>query len=274
MITQVDVTTPQGTTMTLPLSDPMSPFRVEDIQGLGPVKATIVSSGFASMDGVQYHSSRREARNITIRVGFNYDSMNGSTPSDLREQLYRFFMPKSPVELEFQRGLLDAVEISGRVETCDAPMFVREPKVDISIICFDPDFMNLSPVIAHENTVSDTTEELYDYDGTVETGFVFDLNVDRTLSAFTLYNRLPDNSIQTLEINSALLAGDVVTISTIKGSKSVIRTRAGVATSILYAMSPQSSWIEFFPGENHFRAYASGAAIPYDLTYTARYGGL
>jgi hypothetical protein len=277
MITQIEVTTPQGNVMTLALDDPVSPFVVEDIQGLDPVKASLVSSGFANLDGAQYQTSRRETRNITMRIGFNYDPMSiGVLPRDLRDQLYRFFMPKSQVKLLFWRGAgpTDAVEISGRVESFVSPLFTREPKVDISIICFDPDFTDYSPALASGTTVSTTAEVVYDYQGTIETGFVFDLNVNRSLSSFTIYNRMPDNTLQVLEIASSLISGDVVTISTVQGNKSVIRTRSGVATSILYAMSPQSAWIEFFPGENNFRVYAAGAAIPYDLTYTARYGGL
>lgn len=274
MINRIEVTAPQGTVMTLSLGDPESPFVVEDVQGLDPVKATLVSSGFASLDGAQYQASRRETRNITIRISYNIDLFNSGTMiQDLRAQLYNFFMPKSVVKLEFQ-GSFGRVEISGRVESFVSAIFTREPVVDISIICFDPDFTDYSSAIANGFTVSDTTEELREYSGTVETGFTFDLFVDRSLSAFTLYNRLPDNSLQILEINSTLLAGDTLTISTVSGNKSVIRTRDGVSTSVLYSMSDQSSWIEFFPGENHFRVYATGAPVPYSIRYTARYGGL
>jgi hypothetical protein len=275
MITRIEVVSPQGTYMTLSLEDSSSPFIVESMEGLDPVKATLVSSGFASLDGAQYQTSRRETRNITMRIGIKDDPSNPELSiRALRNQLYKFFMPKSQVQFQFYQGNFDIVKISGRVESFEAPLFTREPKIDVSIICFDPDFEDSSPSIKNSFTVSNATEELYEYEGTVETGFTFNLFVNRSLSSFTIYNRLPDNTSQTLEIISTLLVGDTVTISTVAGNKSVTRTRSDVTTSILYAMSAQSTWLKFFPGENHLRVYAVGAAIPYSLRYIARYGGL
>lgn len=277
MIRRVDVTTPQGSTMTLALDDPESPFVVEDIQGLDPGKASIVSSGFATLDGAQYQTSRREIRNIVFRITFNHSNpifTSKPTAVELRNELYRFFMPKSQVHLRFQYGGMQSVDISGRVESFNSPLFVREPKVEISILCFDPDFVDPMMMLGDGVTVSDTTETTYDYHGTIETGFEFDLFVDRSLSSFTIYNRLPDNSLQSLEINSSLIAGDKISILTTPGEKSITRTRSGVRSSLLYAMTPQSVWLQLYPGENNIRVYAVGPEINYSFKYAERYGGL
>jgi Phage tail protein len=273
MITKFDARTLQGTLLSFPLEDQSSGFVVQGIDGLDPVKATLVSSSFASMDGAQYQSSRRDTRNIVITLGLEPDYVV-DTVSSLRKRLMQFFMPKSEVNFRFYTDEGITADISGRVESCDAPLFTNQPKATISIICFDPDFVDTESTDVTGSTVSTNIDRLVEYAGTIETGFIFTLNVNRTLGEFTIYNRTPDQVVRSLDFAASLVAGDILTISTIGGSKSVILNRGGVISSLLYGMSPQSSWVELFPGDNYMRFYATGAAIPYDLSYITRYGGL
>lgn len=273
MITMMEVRTLQGTLLSLPLDDASSGISVQNIDGLDPVKATIVSSSFAGMDGEQYQSSRREFRNITMTLGLEPDYVANSV-RDLRAQLYNFFMPKSQIILRFYTDDGLTVDIMGRVESFTSPLFTSTPKADISIICFDPDFVGIDPVVLSASTVSTMVNSHLNYEGSIETGFVFKLNVNRALSEFTIYNTPSDNTVRTLDFSASLISGDVLTISTVSGNKSVLLTRSGITTSVLYGMSAQSNWIEFFPTDNFYRIYAVGAAIPYTITYTPRYGGL
>lgn len=279
MITRVEVRTPQGALLSLPLEDESNGFVVEDIGGLDPVKATLVSSSFANRDGAQYHSSRREPRNLTMRLGLDTDNSIG-TVRDLRNMLYRFFMPKSEASLRFHvetgEGVLDYLDLDilGRVETCETPPFAQEPAVDISMMCFDPDFRDIVPVSIKDFSTAGLSELSHTYPGTVDTGVEFVLRADRDIPSFTVYHRPPDGTLRTMEFSSPLIAGDVLRINSVRGSKSVTRTRAGVDTSLLYALSPQSSWIEFQPGVNNYRVAISGAIVPFEINYTTRYGGL
>lgn len=273
MITLIEATNSQGSVLDLPLDDVSNGLVVEEVEGLDPVKATIVSSGFAQLNGVQYQSSKREQRDIKIKIGLEPDYAT-NTVAKLRKRLYNHFMPESTVTLRFYDDEGLEVLISGMVETCEAPQFVEEPQMDVVIACFDPDFWGDAPVVVAGNSVADTTEMTIDYAGSLETGIVFTLNVNRALPQFTLYHRPPDGTLRTLDFNTALQSGDKLTISTIPGSKFATLTRAGVDTSVLYGVSPQSSWIEMRPGLNAFRVYATGAAIPFTIQYTNKYGGL
>lgn len=279
MITRVEVRSPQGALLTLPLEEETNGFVVEDIAGLDPVKATLVSSSFANMDGGQYHSSRREPRNLTMRLGLDTDNSVG-TVSDLRNMLYGFFMPKMPVSLRFHvvkgEGVLDYLDLDilGRVESMETPPFAQEPAVDISMMCFDPDFRDIVPVSVGGMSTAGLTELTHNYPGTVETGIEFVLRPDRNVSAFTVYHRPPDGTFGTMDFAAPLLAGDVLRVNSVRGAKAVTRTRAGVDTSLLYALSPQSNWLEFQPGLNNYRIYAEGAPVPFEINYTTRYGGL
>lgn len=276
MLTRVEARTRQGTLLSLPLEDVLNGYIVEEIEGLGPVKATLVSSSVANEDGEQELSSRREARDIKLKLGLEPDYQT-TTVRSLRQRLYSFFMTKRQVFLRFidDDGL--EVDIVGRVETCEPSIFSNEPAMDISVHCYNPDFVvplptTLSGVTVETSSAADITE--IEYDGTVDTGIVVTLEVNRTESALTIYNLGPDDVLRQLDFSAPLVAGDKVRISTVAGAKGAILTRAGVESSVLYGVSPQSNWIKLMEGTNRFRVYATGAPIPYTLEYLTRYGGL
>jgi hypothetical protein len=276
------VTNRRGSLLDLPLSDISSGFVVQKIEGLDPVKATLVSSSFANMDGEQYHSSRRESRNIKLTLGLDPDYAVVSV-KELRSQLYDFFMPKTRAHLNFRmwdkfaESVLDRrldLEIEGRIESFESEFFSKDPVVEISIMCFDPDFIDPNPVIFNGETVNDLSELTLTYDGTAETGVLFTLHPDRALDEFTIYHRPPDETLRVVYFTEPLEAGDKLEISSVLGSKYVTRTRGGVESSRLFAVSPQSNWLEFFQGDNHLRVYAEGAPVPFSVRYTNKYGGL
>ena len=275
MLYQVEVRTDQGALLTLPLQDVTEGFIIEDIQGLDPVKATIVSSSFAQMDGEQYQSSKREKRNIVIQLALSPDYADQSVQG-LRNRLYGFFMPKRKVMLRFYSLGGPTVDIEGRIESFDSPRFAKDPTATISILCLNPDFYNPTPVVKTGITVGSTLETNLEYEGTVETGFLFKLAINRTISAFTIYHRPANDTLRVMEFESAepMVAGDVVSISTVPGNKYARLTRAGVSTSVLYNVSPHAAWTDLSPGTNKIRIFTEGTGIPYSIEYTTKFGGL
>lgn len=273
MLSVIEVRNPQGSLLSLLMEDTNNGYSVQDFGGIGPVKATIVSSGFAQLDGVQVHSTKREARNLTLRLGL--EPVYGLySVGQLRQNLYDFFMTEMPVALRciMEDGL--ELDVYGVVESCEPAIFDKTPVVDVSIYCASSDFFNRVPVILSGSSTAGATETLINYLGTVETGVKFTLNVDRTLAEFAIYLKLPSTELQILEFEAPLVSGDMLKINTIKREKSVTLTRLGVTSPILYGVSPQSSWVELFKGSNYIRVYATGAAIPYTLEYTTKYGAL
>lgn len=278
MLTKLDVSTSQGDLLSFQLDDDTSGYLVQNIDGLDPVKATLVSSSFAGVDGEQYQSARRETRNIKLTVGLDPDPLT-DTVRGLRKQLYGYLMPKSEVLLTFYDDDGPTVNIVGRVESLESALFTQEPVVDISIVCYDPDFVD--PVTVHLpvsgqvlRTTSGTLDTVIFYDGSADTGTVITLNVNRTMSEFTIYYQPPNDDLRQFDFSAPLVAGDVLTISSVTGDKGVTLTRAGTQSSLLYGMSPQSRWIELMPGENRLRIYATGAGVPYTIDYVTKYGGL
>lgn len=273
MITEVQATSNQGTLLSLPLGEVSGGIFIKEIEGLDPVKATIVSTGFPLQTGEQYQASKRESRDIILHLGLEADWIL-EEPRDVRNRVYQFFMPRTWVDLSFIDSNGITFAITGMIESCQTPLFSKDTNVDVVVRCFYSDFVDPEVVFDSALTVSNSLMTDIDYVGTVETGFTFQLFPDRSVSAFTLYNEMPNGRLRQLDFSYPLVVGDSVTIKTVPGEKEITLSRAGVQSSILYAMSPQSVWLDFWPGANKFRAYATGAGIPFILTYYNRYGGL
>jgi hypothetical protein len=273
MLYKVEARNVQGELLTLEFADVSDGIIVEDILGLDPVKATIASSKNAKQAGAQLQNKTRDTRNLILKLELEPDYIT-QTVEDVRDRLYDFFMPESDVALRLFRESGLTVDISGTVEDFISPQFVAEPKASITIHCMDPDFVDVTPVEVAGDSTSTTTETLLVYPGNVKTGFVFVLNIDRTLTEFTIYHRPPDNVMRSMDVVAEFEAGDILTISTVENDKYVKLNRGGTETFIAYAVSPQATWHQLTKGDNNIRVYAEGAAIPYTLTYIARYGGL
>lgn len=273
MLNKLEARTDQGVLLSLPLDDISGGYLVQSIEGLDPVPANIVSSSFARLDGEQYQSSRREKRNVILRLGLEPD-YSTMTVRQLRDNLYNWFMPPRNSNLRFYTDDMPTVDISGRVETFDCPLFVKEPVATISLLCFNPDFYEPVEVEISGNTVSSGVMGTIDYEGTVDTGIVFSIAINRSITGFTIYHQPEGVQVRSMVVAGAFVAGDVVEISTVPGNKYANLTRGSVVTSVLYTVSPYSDWTRLQPGDNDLRVYAEGAAIPWTLRYTNKHGGL
>ena len=274
MLSEVEVLSSRGSILTMPLGDITDGIVIAEMDGLDPVDATIVTTNSPNQDGTQFHNAVSEDRIITLKIEMKpYDSTQ--TVYSIRKKLYEFFMPKTPVRFTFRTEEGLDVDIAGRVESFKNVQFAAEPTVDITVKCFDPDFVDPDIETVTGSTVSTATTFEIDYDGSVDTSVIFTLTLNRDLSEFTIYTTMPDGSVRNLDFALAMLNGDVLVIDTIPGNKTVTQYRGGsVLAYPLYAVSPQSSWIEIQPGTNVFRVYATGAAIPFTFQYHKRYGGL
>lgn len=278
MLTLLEVVNYRSDTLQLSLTDVISGYIVRDIEGLSPVKATLTSSSQAEVDGAQFQNARRDTRNITITLGLEPDYVTNTVQS-LRTDLYKFFMTKSNLQFNFWLdGVLTAVT-SGQVESCDNSMFSNDPEVDISIICYDPDFYGPEQIFTQANATipssPDSNVVNIDYDGNSDAGIIFTLPVTGALTSVVLRNLRPDGTSQKLELDGgSWVNNDLIIINTIPGQKSVTYARAGIAYPALSYMTKTSDWISFAQGENMFQPMCDTGTMLYGLAYTPKYGGL
>ncbi len=272
MLSSTTFQNPQGRSLTLPLWETTSGYTIENIEGLDPVKATIVTSDVATIDGTEYQASSTDQRNIVITIGLSATARQ--SVKQLRQALYGYFTPKMPITLSFTDDDGSLVSIYGRVESMISPIFAKEPTATISILCFDPYFYNPQQQSLTGAASTSLDEKVLDYVGTAPTGFVFNMQINRSLNSFTIYQTEESGQIRYMEVIHPFVLGDEVTVSTIPGSKFLRLSKAGLWSSILYAQGPGFTWGEFQPGQNKIRVAVEGANIPYTITYTEKFGGL
>lgn len=273
MLTKVDVINRRGNVLTLSVEESDEPYQINDIGGLGPVKATLVSSSYAGSDGEVMQSARRGPRNITIKLDLDPDFINHDYTS-LRQGLYPFFETKAQITLRFYSSTGLILDIVGTVEDCDTSFFSQNPAIDVSVMCFKPDFIDTRTITIEGTTVEDTESIPINYPGTIPTGTVITINPNRIVTDFTIYSVDQGGNILQLDFEGNLIAGDELIINSRQGSKGITLIRSGITSSYLYGRSSQSNWIELTEGVNNFRITSSGDPIPYTVQYIARYGGL
>lgn len=272
MLTMVSATNLQNGTLLLPLMDSSGGYSVQDVEGLGPVKATLVSSSLAQQDGAKLNNVRRESRNITMILGLESDFVT-NTVAQLRRQLYSYFSPKSEITFSVYEDDEFWGSTSAIVESCEPVMFSADPQVAISLICNDPDFYAPEVTSIDSFTVDDTSTQTITYEGTTETGILFTLTFLEDATGITLNNTRPDGSLDLLELDGAFSNGDVLTINTNDSQKSLILSKAGHPQSVLSYLGTRSEWIKLQPGDNLFRAFYNGTTTPFNLQYTAKFEG-
>lgn len=260
-------------TLTLEVMENDSGYQIEEVSGLNPVKATLVSTSFAGLDGLEFQSSRRDGRNIKIKLDLQPDFVV-DTYTSLRKALYTYFMPKASIRLRFIDTSGLQLDIDGIVEDHTSEIWTDDPTVEISIMCFNPDLVDSRLVTLNANTTSGLTTQTIDYPGDIEVGTVLTLSANRTMTGFSMYNTGEDGIPQQLDFTSGLLSGDVLVVSSLRGNKGITLTRSGVSSSYLFGRPSSSGWIYLTQGINNFRVYSEGAAVPYKLEYMVRYGGL
>ena len=283
MLSKVEVYNPRGTMLSLPLQDVSEGFIIQNIDGLDPVKATITSSSFAQLDGEQFQSSRREKRNIVMRLGLEPD-YSTQTVGGLRNRLYDFFLPKAEVRLAFYRDGVPPVYIDGTVESMTTALFSKDPAVDISILCFNPDFEELGVVDTEgQPAANEGNPEIWfpiEYTGTSPTGVLFHIGGLRPAMGFTIDNDRDDgNPAQHFEVNAAFTLNEGIDVTSFPGNKTA--TLSNVFTlaskSVLYAVEPKSIWLTLVPGMNNISVVVLGGpfnTLYWSIQYTRKFGGL
>lgn len=280
-------------------------FLIYNIDGLGPGESDILVSDFALSDGGVFNSARRGARNIviTFRLGLT------PTVEETRLRAYRYFALKRPINLTIQTGSRTG-SIDGYVESVNPVIFTNDAHMQVSIICPDPNFYEVGSELGETGeiatsfySVTPLFEFIYSsengekkpvgdivryeegnvyYSGDVETGLIIEIYLTGSVVGLTLYDRTDqkkmgiDHAKLSKLTGKGLINGDLVTISTIPGDKSVKLLRDGVETNIINSLAKGSEWFTLIPGDNVFTFDATSGVTNVEISMKHRiaYDGL
>jgi hypothetical protein len=305
MIKSIIVTNHLGESLELELANPYKTgFAIKSIDGIGPVKANVNTTSITSGDGSSFNSARFEERNITMKLSF----MFATSVEEARHKSYQYFPVKKWITLEFVTDTR-RLKATGVVESNNPNIFDKDEGCSISVICPDPNFYSSG---SENKNITNFTEldTLFEFpieDGGLEiTGalefgsikslkqnyisYKGDVDIGLTIIIHAIGDVsnpvINDNTTQeTIKIDtsklktitgSEIIAGDTITISTVRGSKSVTLLREGKETNILNCIDKNTSWFQLSNGDNIFSYSASSGIENIRLTIenSIVYGGV
>ena len=242
------------------------------IEGLNPPAGTISTSSYAGMNGSYLNNAFIEKRNVVISF-----AMRGIGIEKRRHQLYRVVKPSRYIKIWYKTANID-VYAEGYVETCEVSNFEQQISGQISILCPDIYWYSRDIFYAYYSGItgafhfpfpeSDAPFPLGVYSNSSlfsiindgdETGFTLkiealpsDIPQEVVAVTPTIYN---ENG-EYLQIKGDILTGDVITVTTKTGNKTVTLTRNGVDSNILNRLVSGSTWLTLKEGTNIFRVEA------------------
>lgn len=247
----------------LHFNDLGSQFTIVEIAGLNPPKANINTNDVALMAGAKYNSSKILMREIQIAFAVEYSAEDG------RRAVYKVLQTGKPVKLSYKSDLFD-VFIWGYVNNIDPSYFVMKQIITIDILCPSPYFKGAQDVVNDLSSIvakfifpfaSVAEGELFfgeidnlqtvsiENDGFIETGLTIELYAKGSVSNPKIYDYI---SGEYIGINYSLVAGDLVTITTEAGNKTVKLLREGTETSLFNYIMEGSMWLQLPAGGGEY----------------------
>ena len=235
-------------------------WSVRGVSGLNPPNATMSIASITTNDGSILNNSRIESRNLVFNI-----MLDGNIESS-RINLYKYFRVKQKCKIYYKNGLRD-VYIEGYVESFEDDFFVQRQEAQISIMCYQPFFnavndlvVDLSVVLANFefpfdiestgkefSTIERTHECVLTNEGDVDNGVIIEMRATGTVTNPIIYNA---ETREFIGLNYTMIAGDLITINTNVGEKSVKLQRNGIETNIINYLKKDSTWLKIFVGDN------------------------
>lgn len=256
------------------------PVQIKNIDGLGPVVASITTTPYATGRGELYQGSSVGKRNIVLTLGYNPDWAGLQTIGTLRQLLYRYLMPEAWCKLRFFTDELPPVDIEGYVESFEPNIFSEDPEVQISVLCPKPDFVDANATLIEGVVDNGTIEQEFIYTGTVDTGYelvIKETDDNPAYSGNLAVVSTAQEQVQIFEINPISVDGTkYFKLSTIRGAKraQTVSVADGALTNLLSGITSDSVWPVVKPGQNTLSVIASENGQAWTLAYFNRFGGL
>lgn len=243
-----------------------------EADGITGNKAAINTSVTGNGAGTMFNSSRTEERAIELTI-YPLRDIEAA-----RNKLYRFFQSGKSVKLYYTTGTRKAW-IEGYIEQApQGSIFSEQEALDVSVKCPSPywksiatEIINVSDImpaftfpfsieyndpIPFSNVVKAPEKTVYN-NGDVESGVIIELEAIGSVNNPKIYDAFGGS----FGITYALQAGDIVTINTYRGEKSVKLFREGNETNLFQYVDDNPTWFSLYPGDNLFTFSASDTAL-------------
>ena len=259
-------------------------FTIQEISGLSPASATINTSAAAYLDGALFNSSKVDMRTLQIAFAIEKDAAAN------RIEVYKVLKPKQFVRAYYESETRN-VQIDGYVQSVDITHFNMKQICTCIILCPQPFWQAAQQLETMLSTVQgmfhfpfaslETPELVFSYldpyssveianEGDVQTGIIIELYANAAVSDPRIFDYLTGNFIA---LNFAMQAGDLITIDTRTGKKTITLLRNAVTSNIFNSWVQGSTWLQLDFGGSVY-AYEVGSGDAADLTVTIKHMNL
>jgi hypothetical protein len=232
-----------------------TPYTIKEFSGLNPPKAIINTNTTALLDGGIFNSSKLEMRSMNIAFAIE------APCEENRLNVYSVIQSKLPVRVYYKSDMLD-IFIDGYVEDLDFSYFAQKVIATVSILCPSTYFKGAQEIINELSAVvpkfhfpfaSTSAKELIF--GVIDTLTAVTVKNDGNVTAgltFEIYCKEPVKNPEIIDyatsefmkINITMQIGDLITITTGQGNKTITLLRGGVRTNIFNLLDKNSTWLQ------------------------------
>lgn len=232
-----------------------TPYTIKEFTGLNPPKAIINTNTTALLDGGIFNSSKLEMRSMNIAFAIE------APCEENRLNVYSVIQSKLPVRVYYKSDMLD-IFIDGYVEDLDFSYFAQKVIATVSILCPSTYFKGAQEIINELSAVvpkfhfpfaSTSAKELIF--GVIDTLTAVTVKNDGNVTAgltFEIYCKEPVKNPEIIDyatsefmkINITMQIGDLITITTSQGNKTITLLRGGVRTNIFNLLDKNSTWLQ------------------------------
>jgi hypothetical protein len=267
-------------------------FYLTNVDGMTAVATDISSIVIGGIDGDSINNMQAQPRGIVM----DFRIKSGVNVEDAKRAVLSVIKLKQSCTLIWTQNNR-SLQIQGVVDNIEMPRFNNQVTMQVSIHCSQPFWEDVSQIV---NEISEALplhwftdtegEMLYFVDtgiplgeldtsrtrtfvnaGDVAIGMTIEVLAYSTVTNPIIYDQ--NNNFFGVGYGTKSLvmnAGDVLTICTVKGQKSVTLN----GTNLLDKVKPQSTWLQLEAGQNEFSIDSDDSAIDnmtFTLNYTQRY---
>ena len=252
---------------------------ITNIDGLNPPKSDISMTNSPVIDGSFFNFARANNRNIVMDLRYIDSQMS---IEEVRHLVYKIFKVKDLIRLIIETDS-KVVATKGYVESNDVEIFSQTEGSQVSILCesawltswseqdeyiidYFSGIENLFEFPFENNSLTEDLIEFssrynidrknIEYYGEISTGFIGECRIVGEVVGLTIYN-VTSREVFTIEddkvvemIGTHFQSGDIITINTIVGQKSVRLQRGVQVYNLLPALNSNSKWVQLNRGVN------------------------
>lgn len=252
--------------------------------GTAPPVATINTSKVSLNDGERFNSSTRNTRNLVLTIHIVKDVGRS------RLELYRYIVSGAYIKVYYKTENLD-VWIDGYVESIECDEWTLGQVMQVSILCPFPFWQDMTETYTDASNINSLLQfpwsapaagvELSSVDTEAYTVIT---NKGHVESGMRLVIRATVRTLQPKIYNLAtgewigftvdMAQGDILTVNTTQGRKSVYLESGGVVTNYINTIMVGSTWLQLAPGENEISYTVDEGNIHLGIYHMNKYQGV